>query len=111
MASSGNGTGPLSSTGGIQRGVASSQAGDGPIGRGTKTRQLLNLQITENKAILAEEGCEYVELQHWICHMAKKYLKMCHIDKFFPRAVWEYNLNVYGVNIVRVFQSTLCIVR
>jgi hypothetical protein len=29
--------------------------------------------------------------------MAKKYVKMHHIDKLFPRAVWNYNHKVSGV--------------
>jgi hypothetical protein len=44
MVSPGNGADPLSSTDGIWVGVASSQAGDGLVGRGTKTLQLLNFK-------------------------------------------------------------------
>jgi hypothetical protein len=35
----------------------------------------------------------------WVCNTAKKYVKMHHIDKFFPEAVWKYNHKVSGVKL------------
>jgi hypothetical protein len=58
---------------------------------------VLNTEFTENKEILAEEGWESLGLQYWSCDVAKKYVKMYHIDKLFPCAVWDYNYNMSGV--------------
>jgi hypothetical protein len=34
---------------------------------------------------------------YWVCNPAKKYVKMYHLDKLFPEAVWKYNHRVFGV--------------
>ena len=36
--------------------------------------------------------------------MAKKYMKMYYIDMLFPRAVWNYNHNIF---CVKLSESTL----
>lgn len=54
MACSRDAASSLTSTTGIWSEAGSSQAGDGPVGREIGTQQLLNLQIMDNKAILAE---------------------------------------------------------
>jgi hypothetical protein len=97
MASSGNGARQFSSSGLIQRGVATTPARDGNDGRGSGTRHALNVEMMENRAVLAEEGWERVVLQYWTCKTTKKYVKMYHIDKLFPFAVWSYNHNASGV--------------
>lgn len=56
-----DGASPLSTTGFVKRGLDSFQAGDGFVGRRTESQQV-NLQFKENKAILATEGLECVEL-------------------------------------------------
>jgi hypothetical protein len=94
LASSRDGAGPLRSCGLVWRGVAYAHTGDGLVGRGTGTRQGLNAKIMENITILIEEGWKSVGLQYWCCNMAKKYVKMCHIDKLFPCVVWDYNHNI-----------------
>ena len=38
-------------------------------------------------------------LPYWVCNMAKKYMKMCYIDKLFPKAVWPYNYRVFGIKM------------
>ena len=55
MASLEDGAGHFSSTSLVRRGMASTQAGDGPIGKGSGTQHALNVQITENKTILTEK--------------------------------------------------------
>jgi hypothetical protein len=55
MAFFGDGTNPLSSIGFVQRGMASSQVGDGCARRKTRAWQLINPQITKNKAILVKK--------------------------------------------------------
>jgi hypothetical protein len=62
MALFGDGTSPLSATGFVKRGLDSFQAGDGSVGRRTGLQQQVNLQFKENKAILATEGSESMEL-------------------------------------------------
>jgi hypothetical protein len=97
MASLGNGARQFSSSTLVRRGVATIPAGDGNGGSGSGTRHALNMEMTENKAALAEERWERVVLQYWTCKTTKKYVKMYHIDKLFPSAVWSYNHNVSGV--------------
>jgi hypothetical protein len=55
------------------------------------------VEITWNSAILAEPGWESVTSLYWVCNVAKRYVKMHHIDKLFPEAVWKYNHRVSGV--------------
>jgi hypothetical protein len=58
MASSGDGIGHFSSTSLVQREAATIQVDDGSIGRGSRTRHVLNVEITENFAVLAGEEWE-----------------------------------------------------
>jgi hypothetical protein len=62
MASSGNGARQFSSSGLVRRGVATTPTRDGNGGRGSRTRHALNVEMTKNKAVLAEEGWERVVL-------------------------------------------------
>jgi hypothetical protein len=51
------------------------------------TQQLVNVEITENVAIFAEDGWKDVELVYWACQITKKYVKMCQINKLFFCAI------------------------
>jgi hypothetical protein len=55
------------------------------------------VEITWNSAILAEPGWESVTSLYWVCNVAKRYVKMHHIDKLFPQEVWNYNHKASGV--------------
>jgi hypothetical protein len=67
--------------------VATNSARDGSSGRGFGTRHALNVEMMENKIVLVEERWKRTGLQYWTCKTAKKYVKMCHIDKVFPSMV------------------------
>jgi hypothetical protein len=54
-------------------------------------------EFTGNSRILAKPRWDSVTSPLWICNTAKKYVKMHHIDKLFPEAVWKYNHRVSGV--------------
>ena len=97
MASSRDGAGHLSFTNLVLRKGTSIAIGDGRAKKETQTLQVLKKQIIENTTILAEDGWESITSPYWTCNMAKKYVKMHHIDKLFPRAVWNYNHKVFGV--------------
>jgi hypothetical protein len=75
----------------------STASGDGCDRKGPQTPQAVKEEITENSAILAEPGWNSVPSPYWVCNVAKKYVKMHHIDKLFPKAVWNYNHRVSGV--------------
>jgi hypothetical protein len=49
MASSGDGAGHFSSTSLVRRGMASTQAGDGPAGKGSGTQHALNVQLNHKQ--------------------------------------------------------------
>jgi hypothetical protein len=87
MASSGDGEGHLSSTSLVLREKTSTASGDGCDRRGPRTPQAINKQITGNTIILAEVGWESVTSPYWTYNVAKRYVKMHHIDKLFPHAV------------------------
>jgi hypothetical protein len=97
MASLGDGVGHLSFTSLVLRKGASIASGDGCDRRGPRTLQALKEQITGNSAILAEPGWESIPSSYWVYNVAKRYVKMHHIDRLFPQAVWNYNHKVYGV--------------
>jgi hypothetical protein len=65
--------------------------------KGLRTPQAVKEEITGNSRILTEPGWDSVTSLLWVCNMAKKYVKMHHIDKLFPEAVWKYNHRVSGV--------------
>jgi hypothetical protein len=87
----------------VLRGATSTTVGDGPTGKGIMTPQVLNAQITENKAILVEDGRKSITLQYWTYNVAEMYVKMYHIDKLFPPIVWNYN---HKVSTVKPNEST-----
>jgi hypothetical protein len=87
MASSGDGAGHLSSTSLVLREGTSSASKDGCDRRGPQTPQAINEQITGNTTILAEVGWESIPSPYWTCNVAKRYVKMHHIDKLFPHVV------------------------
>jgi hypothetical protein len=91
MASSGDGAGHLSSTSLVMREGTSTASGDGRDRRGPRTPLAIKEEITGNLAILAEPGWKSIPSSYWVCNVAKKYVKMHHIDKLFPQAVWNYN--------------------
>jgi hypothetical protein len=97
MASSGDGVGHLSSTSLVFGEGTSIPSRDGHDRKGLRTPQAVKEEIIGNSRILAEPGWDSVTLLLWVCNTAKKYVKMHHIDKFFPEAVWEYNHRVSGV--------------
>jgi hypothetical protein len=70
---------------------------DGRDKKGLWTPQAVKEEITGNSRILTEPGWDSVTSLLWVCNMAKKYVKMHHIDKLFPEAVWKYNHRVSGV--------------
>jgi hypothetical protein len=67
-------------------------------------------EITGNSRILAELGWDSVTSPLWVCNKAKKYVKMHHIDKLFPEAVWKYNHRVSGIKLGKSNPNTLGIV-
>jgi hypothetical protein len=83
MASFGNGARHFNSLGLVQREVTTTLGGNGPNGRTSGTQHALNVEMTENKAVLAEKGWKRTGLQYWTYKTAKKYVKMYHIDKLF----------------------------
>jgi hypothetical protein len=97
MASSGDGVGHLSSTSLVFREGTSTPSKNGCDRKGLRTPQAVKEEITRNSRILAEPGWDSVTSPLWVCNMAKKYVKMHHIDNLFPEAVWEYNHKVSGV--------------
>jgi hypothetical protein len=97
MASLGDGAGHLSSTSLVLREGTSIVLGVGRDRKGSRTPQAIKEEITGNSAILAEPGWKSVPSPYWVCNVAKRYVKMHHIDKLFPQAVWNYNLKAYGV--------------
>jgi hypothetical protein len=97
MASSGDGVGHLSCTSLVFGEGTSTPSRDGCDRKGLWTPQAVKEEITGNSRILAEPGWNSVTLPYWVCNTAKKYVKMHHIDKLFPEAVWNYNHRVFGV--------------
>jgi hypothetical protein len=97
MASSGDGVGHLSSTSLVLRKGTSTASGNGRDRRGPRIPQAIKEQITRSSAILAEPRWKSVPSLYWVCNVAKKYVKMHHIDKLFPQAVWNYNHRASGV--------------
>jgi hypothetical protein len=97
MASSGDGVGHLSSTSLVFGEGTSTPSRDGRDKKGLQTPQAVKEEITGNSRILAELGWDSVTSPLWVCNTAKKYVKMHHIDKLFPEAVWKYNRRVSGV--------------
>jgi hypothetical protein len=97
MASSGDGVGHLSSICLVFGEGTSTPSRDGRDRKGLRTPQAVKEEITGNSRILVEPGWDSVTSPLWTCNTAKKYVKMHHIDKLFPEAVWEYNHRVSGV--------------
>jgi hypothetical protein len=97
MASLGNGVGHLSSTNLVFGEGTSTPSRDGHDRKGLRTPQAVKEEITGNSRILAEPRWDSVTAPLWVCNTAKKYVKMHHIDKLFPEAVWEYNHRASGV--------------
>jgi hypothetical protein len=97
MASSGDGVGHLSSTSLVFGERTSTPSRDGRNRKGLQTPQAVKEEITGNSRILAELRWDSVTSSLWVCNTAKKYVKMHHIDKLFPEAVWKYNHRVSGV--------------
>jgi hypothetical protein len=89
--------GHLSSTSLVFGEGTSTPSRDGRDRKGLRTPQAVKEEITGNSRILAEPGWDSVTSPLWTCNTAKKYVKMHHIDKLFPEAVWEYNHKVSGV--------------
>jgi hypothetical protein len=77
MESSGDGVGHLNSTNLVFGEGTSTPSRNGHDKKGLRTPQAVKEEITGNTA--------------------KKYVKMHHIDKLFPEAVWKYNHRVSGV--------------
>jgi hypothetical protein len=65
--------------------------------KGLRTPQVVKEEITGTSRIIAEPGWDSVTSPLWVCNTAKKYMKMYHIDKLFPEAMWKYNHRVSGV--------------
>jgi hypothetical protein len=97
MASSGDGVGYLSSTSLVFGEGTSTPLRNGRDKKGLWTPQAVKEEITGNSRIIAEPGWDSVTSPLWVCNTAKKYMKMHHIDKLFPEAVWKYNHRVSGV--------------
>jgi hypothetical protein len=97
MASLGDGVGHLSSTSLVFREGTSTASGDGRDKKGPHILQAIKEEITGNSTILAKPGWDSIPSPYWVCNVAKRYVKMHHIDKLFPQAVWNYNHKVYGV--------------
>jgi hypothetical protein len=111
MASSRDGVGHLSSTSLVFGEETSTPSRDGRDRKGLRTPQAVKEEITGNSRILAEHGWDSVTSPLWVCNMAKKYVKMHHIDKLFLEAVWKYNHRVSGVKPGESNPNTLRIVR
>jgi hypothetical protein len=99
MASSGDGVGHLRSTSLVFGEGTSTPSKDGRDRKGLRTPQAVKEEITGNSRILAEPGWDSITSPLWVCNTAKKYVKMHHIDKLFPEAVWKYNHRVSGVKL------------
>jgi hypothetical protein len=97
MASSGDGVGHLSCTSLVFREGTSTPSRNGRDKKGLRTPQAVKQEITGNSRILAEPGWDSVTTPLWVCNTAKKYVKLHHIDKLFPEAVWVYNHRASGV--------------
>jgi hypothetical protein len=97
MASSGDGVGHLSCTSLVFGEGTSTPSRNARNKKGLRTPQAVKQEITGNSRILAEPGWDSVTTPLWVCNMAKKYVKLHHIDKLFPEAVWEYNHRASGV--------------
>jgi hypothetical protein len=97
MASSGDAMGHLSSTSLVFRKGTSTPSGDGHDRKGLQTPQAVKEEITGNSRILAEPGWNSKPAPYWVYNMAKKYVKMHHIDKLFLQVVWNYNHRVSSV--------------
>jgi hypothetical protein len=97
MASSGDGMGHLSSTSLLFREGTSTTSGDGRDRKGLWTPQAVKEEITRNSTILAELGWDSIPSPYWLYNVAKKYVKMHHIDKLFSQVVWNYNHSIFGV--------------
>jgi hypothetical protein len=89
--------GHLSSTSLVFGEGTSTPSRNGHDKKGLRTPQAVKEEITGNSRILVEPGWDSVTSLLWVCNTAKKYVKMHHIDKLFPEAVWEYNHRVSGV--------------
>jgi hypothetical protein len=87
MASSGDGVGHLISTSLVFGKGTSTPSRDGRDRKRLRTPQAIKEEITRNSRILAEPGWDSITSPYWVCNMAKKYVKMHHIDKLFPKAV------------------------
>jgi hypothetical protein len=97
MASSGDGVGHLSCTSLVFGKGTSTPSRNGRNKKGLRTPQAVKKEITGNSRILVEPGWDSVTSPLWVCNTAKKYVKLHHIDKLFPEAVWEYNHIASGV--------------
>jgi hypothetical protein len=97
MASSGDGVGQLSSTSLVFGERISTPSRNGCDKKGLRTSQAVKEEITGNSRIIAEPRWDSVTSPLWVCNTAKKYVKMHHIDKLFPEAVWKYNHRVSGI--------------
>jgi hypothetical protein len=99
MASSGDGVCHLSSTSLVFGEGTSTPSRDGCDRKGFRTPQAVKEEIIGNSRIQAEPGWDSVTSPLWVYNTAKKYVKMHHIDKLFPEAVWKYNHRVSGVKL------------
>ena len=99
MASCGDGVGHLRSTSLVSwEGEGNSTPSrDGRDRKGLRTPQAVKEDITGDSRIIVEPGWDTEPSPYWICNTAKKYVKMYHIDKLFPEAVWPYNHKNSGV--------------
>ena len=57
---------------------------DGYNKKGLRIPQVIKEEITRNSRIIAKSGWDSITLLYWIYNTTKKYVKMHHIDKFFP---------------------------
>ena len=89
--------GHLSSTSLVFGEGTSTLLGDGRDRKGLWKPQAVKEGITRNSRILAEPGWDSITSLYWVCNMAKKYVKMHHINKLFPETVWNYNHRVFGI--------------
>ena len=103
MASLGDGASHLSSTNLVLREGTSIASRDGHNRRRPQTLQIIKEQITRNSTILIEHRWKTVPSPYWVCNVARKYVKMHHIDKLFPQVVWNYN---HSCSSVKPSQST-----
>ena len=97
MAFLGDGMGHLSFTSLVFGEGTSTPSKDGYDRKGLWTLQAIKEEITENSRILAEPRWDSVTSPYWIYNMAKKYVKMHYIDKFFLEAMWKYNHKIFGI--------------